>query len=76
MKGKLVVVFIGAMLILASAQAGSCSLHYTLKSGAKGVQGGYSSYEACMRAGNGAASFADKIESFYCVCRDKNALKK
>lgn len=57
-------------LAMSTVQSGSCKLHYTLKSGSKGVQSGYSSYDACMKAGNGNASFADKIESFYCTCSD------
>jgi len=63
-------IFTGAVLVITTsiALAGSCKLHYTLKSGSKGVQGGYSSREACMKAGNGNASFADQIESFYCKC--------
>lgn len=56
------------VIATSSLSASSCKLHYTLKSGAKGVQSGYSSYAACMKAGNGSASFADKIESFYCEC--------
>ena len=59
---------IAAIAIATSAQAGSCKLHYILKSGASGVQGGYSSYSTCMKAGNGSASFANKIKSFYCDC--------
>ena len=54
------------LLLSTSASAGSYYLHYTLKSGARGVQGGYSSYESCMKAGNGSASFASRIETFFC----------
>ncbi|MBT4079407.1 MAG: hypothetical protein HOD58_13075 [Gammaproteobacteria bacterium] len=69
MKIMVKVVFFSAITIAASAQAESCKLHYILKSGSNGVQGGYSSYSACMKAGNGSASFSNKIESFYCECK-------
>jgi hypothetical protein len=62
-------IFVASITIATSAQAETCKLHYVLKSGANGVQGGYSSYSACMKAGNGSASFSNKIESFYCVCK-------
>ena len=58
---------LGLVLLLStSASAGSYYLHYTLTSGVRGVQGGYSSYESCMKAGNGSASFASRIETFFC----------
>ena len=63
---KLAVTFIAFMSFAFSANAGSYYLHYTLKSGSSGVQGGYSSYNQCMKAGSGSASFASKIETFYC----------
>lgn len=68
MKVRATVVLITAITVATSAQANSCKLHYILKSGSSGVQSGYSSYSACMKAGNGSASFSDKIKSFYCEC--------
>ena len=56
-----------ALLVLTSvAHAGTYYLHYTQKSGSRGVQGGYSSYKDCMKAGNGSASFSANIVSFFC----------
>jgi hypothetical protein len=54
------------LILTSTANAGTFYLHYTLKSGSRGVQGGYSSYKDCMKAGNGSASFASKIASFFC----------
>jgi hypothetical protein len=57
------------MTVSSVAYADSCKLHYILESGSNGVQSGYSSYAACMKAGNGSASFSNKIKSFYCECK-------
>ena len=68
MKSRATAVLIAAIALATSAHANSCKLHYVLKSGSSGVQGGYSSYPTCMKAGNGSASFSNKIKSFYCEC--------
>ena len=63
----LAVTFVALIVMTSAVQAGSYKLYYTLYSGSTGVQGGYNSYEDCMKAGNGSASFAKNIKSFYCA---------
>jgi hypothetical protein len=62
----LIATAVSFLMLTSAANAETFYLHYTLKSGSKGVQGGYSSYKDCMKAGNGSASFSAKIASFFC----------